>query len=69
VVVPGEFIHGGCPGPCRNLRIRAGPTPSRARMARCMRRSGAWSPMGLKVPSVLILGLRQNQVPGVASSA
>ncbi len=25
--------------------------------------------MGLKVPSVLILGLRQNQVPGVENSA
>ena len=68
-VAPGGFIHGGCPGSCRNLRIRAGPTPPRARMARCLHRSGAWIPIRLGVPSVLILRLRQNQVPGVANSA
>ena len=45
---------------CRNLRIRASPTPPPPLYTQCPRRSGAWVLVRPGVPSALILRLRQN---------
>ena len=49
---------------CRNLRIRADPTPFAPLCAQCPRRSGARRPARQRVPVVLILRLRHAHEPG-----
>ena len=49
---------------CRNLRIRADPTPHNSLCAQCPRRSGARAPTRSRVTLVLILRLRHAHEPG-----
>ena len=61
----GPRIRGLCTAPavvggrfCRNLRIRADPTPHNPLYTQCPRRSGARTPVRQRVPTALILRLR-----------
>ena len=49
---------------CRNLRIRADPTPPHRLYTLCPCRSGAWVRTWTRVALVLILRLRQKRDPG-----
>ena len=51
---------------CRNLRIRADPTPPSTLCTQCPRRSGAWALTRSRVALVLILRLRHVHETGPA---